>query len=135
MSQFFNFPTRLCDFQQNQNLHFSIFCCSCQIRHQLLFPPFLFECYFSIKFSNRILICICWPLKKKVLNILCSALTPSVPKCKQKLVNKSECIWSESLTKYIKFLWLIFAYILGRREYIYLVNCSCSSTYKIIICK
>jgi hypothetical protein len=49
--------------------------------------------------------------------------TPSVPKCKQKLVNKSECIWSKSLTKYIKFLWLIFTYILGRREHNILVVC------------
>jgi hypothetical protein len=43
--------------------------------------------------------------------------TPSVPKYKQKLINKSECIWSKFLTKYIKFVWLIFTFILERKEY------------------
>jgi hypothetical protein len=42
--------------------------------------------------------------------------TPSVPKYKQKVVNKSGCIWYKFLTKYIKFLWLIFAYIYFRTE-------------------
>jgi hypothetical protein len=34
-----------------------------------------------------------------------------VSKYKQKLFNKSECIWSKFLTKYIKFIWLIFTNI------------------------
>jgi hypothetical protein len=57
--------------------------------------------------------------------------TPSVPKYKQKLVNKSECIWSKFWTKYINFLWLTFAYILGRMEYIYI---TVKITFGVIIC-
>jgi hypothetical protein len=50
----------------------------------------------------------------KIKNILNKHIyTPSISKYKQKLVNKSKCIWSKSLTIYIKFLWLIFAYVLG----------------------
>jgi hypothetical protein len=50
----------------------------------------LFECDFEVYFGEK--------------KYISKSIETSVSKCKQKLVNKSKCIWSKSLIKCIKFL-------------------------------